>query len=422
MLDLKSIQQAPEAYEGLLKRRSPELSLSEVIELDQARKRVIHEQEELRHSQRGLSEIFKSDASAEDKAAARDDLKKVSSRVKELTDQRNEIECKLNDALLEFPNPPQECVPTGASEEDNVVVRSSGAVPELDFTPLDHVTLGERLGLVDFERGAKISGARFALYRGAGARLERALANFMLDIHLERGYEEVLPPFLVTRESMTGTGQLPKFEEDAFQAQDDLFLIPTAEVPTTNMHRDELLSTDDLPIKYCAFSSCFRREAGSYGKLSRGLIRLHQFQKVELVQFTRPEDSEAAHLSLLEDAEYVLQQLGLPYRVVELCTGDLGFSAQRCFDIEVWSPGQDRYVEISSCSNFGDFQARRANIRYRPEAGAKPMFVHTLNGSGLAIGRTIVAILENFQTKDGSIRIPDALVPYMGGMTKISAA
>jgi seryl-tRNA synthetase len=421
MLNLKAIQRDPDSYERDLKRRSSALSLDEVKRLDTLRKDVIREQEELRHSQRTLSEIFKSSAPADEKASARDRLKMVSTRVKELTDQRNEVELALKKLLMELPNPPDPAVPSGATEEDNVVVRSVGTPRTFSFEPKDHVALGEALEIVDFERGAKISGARFVLYRGSGARLERALASFMLDTHLDHGYQEILPPFLVTRESMTGTGQLPKFEEDAFQAQDDLFLIPTAEVPTTNMHRDEVLSDDVLPIKYCAFSSCFRREAGSYGKLSRGLIRLHQFQKVELVKFTRPEDSEDAHQSLLRDAERILQLLDLPYRVVELCCGDLGLCARRCFDIEVWSPGQDRFVEISSCSNFGDFQARRANIRYRPEAGAKPVFVHTINGSGLAIGRTIVAILENNQEEDGSVRIPKVLIPYMGGEERISA-
>ncbi len=420
MIDLKIIQQEPDAVEAALKKRNPSLSLSEVCAIDAERKRTIVEHDELRHKQRELSEVFRSKAPAEEKAAARETLKDVSSKVKGLHDRVGELESDLKTAILQLPNPPSDETPVGKDEEDNTVFRKAPPLKEFGFEPRDHHELGTNLGIFNFEQGATVSGSRFVMYRGYGARLERALASFMLDMHVDRGYTEILPPFLVNRDSMTGTGQLPKFEEDAFSSTDDLFLIPTAEVPVTNMHRDAILSPEELPIKYCAYSACFRREAGSYGQVTRGLIRLHQFQKVELVHFCLPEESAETHLRLLDNAEEVLRRLELPYRVVELCSGDLGFSAKRCFDIEVWCPGQDRFLEISSCSNFGDFQARRINIRYRPEAGSKPRFVHTLNGSGLAIGRTIVAILENGQQEDGSVILPKALVPYMGGVDRLT--
>ncbi len=414
MLNLKQIQEDVSMIEAALKRRNPDLSLDEISALNVDRKRLTQEFEGLRHKQKTLSSVFKG-GSPEEIATARDELQGISARVKELGTARDEVESRLNALLFEFPNPPAACVPDGASEDENVLVKTVGEPDALGFDPIDHLDLADSLGLVDMERGAKVAGSRFPLYRGAGAQLERALASFMLDVHRGRGYTEILPPFLVNRESMTGTGQLPKFEEDAFTTKDDLFLIPTAEVPVTNMYRDEVLAPEDLPKKFCAYSSCFRREAGSYGKVTRGLIRVHQFQKVELVLFSKPEESEALHEQLVDDAEEILRQLGLSYRVVELCTGDLGFSARRCFDLEVWLPGQNRYVEISSCSNFGDFQARRAGIRFKRDADSKPEFVHTLNGSGLAVGRTIVALLENGQQADGSVKLPDVLVPYMGG-------
>lgn len=348
------------------------------------------------------------------------DLRALSKEIKEaqkaLDAELAEVEGALNDILMCLPNLPQDSVPDGVDDADNAVVRLVGHKPEFDFAPKSHWELGEGLGLLDFERAAKVAGARFAVYRGLLARLERALVSFMLDVHTSRGYTEVLPPFLVNRASMTGTGQLPKFEEDSYRTvgEDELFLAPTAEVPVTNLHRDEILDGARLPIRYCAYTPCFRREAGSYGKDTRGLIRQHQFQKVELVKFTRPEDSEAEHEALTRDAEEILQRLGLHYRVVALCAGDLGFSAAKCYDLEVWLPGQAAYREISSCSNFEDFQARRASIRFRETPKEKPRFVHTLNGSGLAVGRTVVAILENYQQADGSIRIPAALRPYMG--------
>jgi seryl-tRNA synthetase len=320
-----------------------------------------------------------------------------------------------------IPNIPHEECPVGASEEDNREVRRWGNIRDFDFEPKAHWKLGEDLGILDFERASKLSGARFVIYRGAGARLERALINFMLDLHTgEHKYIEILPPFMVNRESMTGTGQLPKFEDDLFHAEGvDLFLIPTAEVPVTNIHRNEILSAAELPLCYTAYTPCFRKEAGSHGRDTRGLIRQHQFNKVELVKFVRPEHSDAELDRLLGDAEEVLRRLELPYRVVELCTGDLGFSAARTYDIEVWLPAQGLFREISSCSNFRDFQSRRAAIRFRREEGAKPELLHTLNGSGLAVGRTLVAILENYQQADGSIVVPNALRPYMGGMERI---
>ena len=319
-----------------------------------------------------------------------------------------------------MPNPPHESVPDGKSADDNKIVRSVGEKPKLNFKPKEHWELGEKLGLLDFERAGKVSGPRFAFYRGALARLERALVAFMIDQHTSRGYEELLPPFLVKRESMQGTGQLPKFEQDAFktQGEHELFLVPTAEVPVTNFHADEILE-GKLPRKYVAYTPCFRAEAGSYVKDTKGLIRQHQFQKVELVKFAPPEQSYAEHEALVADAEEILKQLGLHYRVVLLCAGDMGFAAAKCYDLEVWLPGQDAYREISSCSNFEDFHARRAKIRYRAEKGDKPKLVHTLNGSGLAVGRTVVAILENYQREDGSVAIPEALWPYMNGIKEL---
>lgn len=351
-----------------------------------------------------------------DKAELRGLSKELKEKAKEAEGRLKEIEGEIEKILLTVPNLPHPSVPDGRSSEDNPVVRAVGERRAFAFEPKAHWDLGEALGILDFQRASKISGARFAVYRGLGARLERALVTFMLDTHTSRGYTEILPPFLVNRASMTGTGQLPKFEEDSFKTQGDpeLFLIPTAEVPVTNLHRDEILEADQLTLKYCAYTPCFRREAGTYGKDTRGLIRQHQFQKVELVKFCRPERSYEEHEALTADAEEILKRLGLPYRVVSLCAGDLGFGAAKCYDLEVWLPGQQAFREISSCSNFEDFQARRAQIRFRPAPGEKPQLVHTLNGSGLAVGRTLVAILENYQQADGSVAIPEALRPYMG--------
>lgn len=345
--------------------------------------------------------------------ALRAELKDLAQRVKELDDKARSVEAELLANLLTLPNAISDHTPIGSSEDDNVERRSWGRPTQLGFPPVDHVDLGERLKIIDQEAAGRVSGARFSFLLGAGARLERALINFMLDLHTrEHGYTEVMAPNLVNAASMTGTGQLPKFEQDLFKT-DDLYLIPTAEVPVTNMLRDTLLPSLQQTLKYCAWTPCYRREAGSHGRDTRGLIRQHQFNKVELVKFCRPEDSEAEHELLVSDAERVLQRLELPYRVMELCSADIGFSALRCYDLEVWLPSQGRYREISSCSNFGSFQARRASIRYRDEEG-RAQFVHTLNGSGLAVGRTLVAILENFQQSDGSVVIPDALRPYTG--------
>ena len=342
--------------------------------------------------------------------------KELKEGAKEVEARLKQIEAELAQILLMVPNLPHASVPDGRSSADNPVVRTLGEKPAFSFKPKPHWELGEALGILDFARAAKVSGARFAVYRGLGAKLERALVSFMLDTHTARGYTEILPPYLVSRASMTGTGQLPKFEDDSFKTQGDpeLFLIPTAEVPVTNLHRDEILEGDQLPLKYCAYTPCFRREAGSYGKDTRGLIRQHQFQKVELVKLCRPERSYEEHEALTADAEEILKRLELPYRVVSLCGGDLGFAAAKCYDLEVWLPGQEAYREISSCSNFEDFQARRAQIRFRSAPGEKPQLLHTINGSGLAVGRTVVAILENFQDADGSVRVPEALRPYLG--------
>jgi seryl-tRNA synthetase len=349
------------------------------------------------------------------------EVEEVSETIRQGEEPLAEIEARFEKLMLTMPNLPEPSVPAGRSAAENREVRRWRDPPQFDFPAKNHWDIGEELGILDFTRAAKIAGARFALYKDAGARLERALINFMLDLHTQKhGYREVLPPFLVNRDAMTGTGQLPKFEEDLFRVSEpDFFLIPTAEVPVTNIHREEMLEREQLPIRYVAYTPCFRREAGSYGQDVRGLIRQHQFNKVELVKFTEPEHSYDELEKLVADAETVLQQLQLPYRVVELCTGDLSFAAAKTYDLEVWLPGQSTYREISSCSNFEDFQARRAQIRYRKETKGKPIFVHTLNGSGLAVGRTLVAVLENYQQKDGSVVIPEVLRSYMGGLERI---
>ncbi len=383
MLDIKRIVADPEGTEAALKRREPEASFAPILSLNSERRDVVSRFNDLRHEQKITSQGFKSgELTAEARGELHTKLKALSDEVKVLEVRTKELDHALENALLHVANLPAPCVPVGRSDADNVVLRTWGEIPTYAFEPKEHDVIGNDLGILDFEAARKISGARFALYRGAGARLERALASFMIDLHTrEHGYEEILPPFLVLRDAMVGTGQLPKFEADAFKtADEELFLIPTAEVPVTNIHRDEILDSDALPKRYVAFSACFRREAGSYGRDTHGLTRLHQFQKVEMVQITTADSSEAVHQQLTGHAETVLQALGLPYRVVELCTGDLGFSAQRCYDLEVWLSGQQCWREISSCSNFGDFQARRAGIRYRPGPGEKPRYAHTLNG------------------------------------------
>ena len=427
MFDIRLIRNDPEAVVRALARRGGDWDLSGLLEIDARRRDLTHQVEsrvaDVRRRSKKIGELKRSKASDEEVQAFLAENQRLTAEAKSMEGELRELEQKQNDALLELPNAPHESTPDGQSAEENALVRVWGEKPAFDFEPRAHDELGEALGILDMKRAAKIAGARFALYRGAGARLERALINFMLDLHTnEHGYTEWLPPFMVNPEAMTGTGQLPKFEEDLFRVNDGkYYLIPTAEVPVTNIHREEILDGGDLPLKYTAYTPCFRSEAGSYGQDTRGLIRQHQFNKVELVKFSRPETSYEELESLTADAEKVLKLLGLHYRVVTLCAGDLGFSAAKTYDIEVWVPSQNTYREISSCSNFEDFQARRADIRYRPGAGDKPLFLHTLNGSGLAVGRTLVAILENFQRADGSVAIPEALHPYMGGAASIPA-
>lgn len=423
MLDIRKIDQDPERFQQRLALRGANITLNEVISLNLRRRELITESDELRHQKTVTETGMKSaDKKSDEFAQFRDQMRALSQRIKAQSTELKEVEDALNQALLVIPNLPDEDLPQGKSEEDNRIVRVVGEIPNFDFRPKEHWELGESFGMLDFERAVKIAQSRFSVLTGPLARLNRAIIQFMLDLHTEQhGYTEIVAPFLVNHASMQGTGQFPKFQEDAFLLErDELVLIPTAEVPVTNLHRDEILDVQALPAKYTAYTPCFRREAGSYGRDTKGLIRQHQFEKVELVQFVRPEDSDEALEALTGHAEEVLKRLELPYRVSLLCTGDLGFSAAKTYDLEVWLPGQNSYREISSCSNFRDFQARRAAIRYRPEPTSKPQLCHTLNGSGLAVGRTLVAILENYQQADGTVVIPQALRPYMGGCEKIS--
>lgn len=416
MLDARFVRENIDVLKKALKKRGYEIDLSEFLSLEEQRLSLLKESEELRNKRNVVSEkIGKMKREGQNADSLVAEMKGVSDRIKEIDEVLKTIEQKTNAFLLNIPNIPHESVPVGKDETENVEVRKWGVPRDFDFEPLNHWDIAETLDIIDFERGAKIAGARFSVMKGSGAKLERALMNFMLDLNTSKGYKEIFPPILVNKESMTGTGQLPKFSEELFRIVDpEFYLIPTAEVPVTNIHRDEILREDQLPIYYTAYTPCFRREAGSYGKDVRGLIRQHQFNKVELVKFAKPEDSYDELEKLTADAEDILQKLGLPYRVVALCTGDMGFSSAKTYDIEVWLPGQRRYREISSCSNFEDFQARRANIRFRREGKKGTEYVHTLNGSGLAIGRTLVAILENYQQRDGTVVIPQALRPYMG--------
>jgi len=392
-------------------------ALAPIEQLASERKALIQATETRRAEQKKASEQMRT-LRGEEQARLRAELKALSDEVKEKEARLKQVEERIEAALLAVPNSPHESVPVGSDPQDNVVVRSWGEKPRFSFAARQHDELGERLGMLDFARAGKVSGARFVFYRGDLARLERALVSFFIDLHRERGYLELIPPYLVNADSMRGTGQLPKFEEDLFKTTTGLYLIPTAEVPVTNYHRDEILSS--LPIKYCAFSPCFRSEAGSYGKDTKGIIRQHQFHKVELVRFEAPESAHQALEQLVDDAQEPLRRLGLHHRVVALCTGDLGFSAEKTYDLEVWLPGQEAYREISSCSTFSDYQARRAQIRFRAGPQEKPRFAHTLNGSGLAVGRTVVALLENGQQADGSIALPAALRPYMGGVERLT--
>jgi seryl-tRNA synthetase len=415
MLDVKFVVENIDAVRKALETRGDVSGLDEVERLYKKRKEFASKCDALRHEQKVVSEQFRTSKSEEEREVLRKKSKELAQDIRALEEMLAKVESELNAALLRIPNVPHPSVPVGKSELENVVVRQWGEPRHFNFQPREHFEIGEKLGILDFESARKIAGARFVVYRGIGARLERALANFMLDLHVsEHGYTEIFPPFLVTEACMIGTGQLPKFEEEMYSVRDGFYLIPTAEVPVTNLHREEILDARALPIKYCAYSACFRREAGSYGKDVRGMTRVHQFQKVELVKFCTPETSYDELESLVRDAEEVLQRLEIPYRVVALCTGDLGFASAKTYDIEAFFPGQNTYREVSSCSNFEAFQARRANIRFRREQGKKPEFVHTLNGSGLAIGRTIIAILENFQQEDGSVIVPEALRPYLG--------
>ena len=425
MLDLKFVRSNLDNIREMLKKRHYDLDISRFEDLDQERRKRLTVLEELRHRRNQVNDkIAAMKKNGEDASAVISEMKELSSDIKDKEKDLPRFVEELNELLMFIPNMPHESVVAGRDENDNPVIRTWGEITKRDFEPLSHWEIGEKLGILDFSRAAKLSGARFALYRGMGARLERALINFMLDIHTkEHGYVEILPPFMVNSASMTGTGQLPKFEEDLFKIKDwDLYLVPTAEVPVTNIHREEILSEESLPIYYVAYTPCFRSEAGSYGKDTRGLIRQHQFNKVELVKFTRPQESYDELEKLTLNAEEILKRLGVPYRVVSLCTGDLGFSASKTYDIEAWLPGQNLYREISSCSNFEDFQARRAEIRFKGKGSSGTGLVHTLNGSGLAVGRTVVAILENYQQADGSVAIPEQLKPYMGGVDYITGA
>ncbi len=422
MLELKFVRDNIEQIQQMIRNRQMSLDLQPLLELDSGRRRVLHEVEELKYRRNKASEeISALKKEKKDASPILEEMKEVSQRIKTLDQELGAIESKFSEFLLFIPNMPHESVPVGADEKDNVVVKTWGERPEFGFKPRPHWEIGESLGILDFERAAKMTGARFTLYWKMGAALERALVTFMLDIHTQRhGYVEVLPPFMVNSASLLATGQLPKFKEDLFKLEGtDLYLIPTAEVPVTNIHSNEILEESDLPKYYTAYTPCFRSEAGSYGKDTRGLIRQHQFNKVEMVKLVKPESSYDELESLLLNAETILRELGLHYRVVNLCTGDIGFSAAKTYDIEVWLPGQDTYREISSCSNFEDFQARRANIRFRRQGQNRTELVHTLNGSGLAVGRTLVAILENYQQEDGTVVIPPALRPYVGNRERI---
>lgn len=426
MLDSKLIEDNMLEVKRKLDSRGAEVDYDQFRALDLGRKEIIKKVEELERERnvgsKKVGELMR-EGKKEEATALQEEMKQTSSKIKTLGELRAKSEEEFRNFMLMIPNVPNDSVPVGRSEDDNVEIRKSGEPRDFNFQPKDHIDLGKDLDILDLDRAAKITGARFALYKGLGARLERALINFMLDMHTsEHGYTEVLPPFMANTDSFIGTGNLPKFEEDLFKIQDsNFYLIPTAEVPVTNIHRDEILKEEDLPIKYVAYTPCFRSEAGSYGKDVKGIIRQHQFNKVELVKFSTPENSYEEHETLTQNAERVLELLGLPYRLVVLCTGDMGFSSAKTYDIEVWVPSENTYREISSCSNFEDFQARRASIRYRPKEGGKTKLVHTLNGSGLAVGRTVIGILENFQEEDGSITIPEVLVPYMGGVKKITS-
>lgn len=420
MLDIKRIRENKEEIKDLMRNRGESVDLTDfdkVVDLDEERRETLVEVEAAKAKKNQVSAMIPQRKKAgEDVTDVMNEMKELGETIKDLDNKVKEIDAKIEYIMLRLPNIPHASVPDGNTDDDNVEMKKWGEIRNFGFTPKAHWDLGTDLDILDFERAGKITGSRFTILKGFGSKLERAILNYFMDTHSENGYEEVIPPYMVSRTSMTGTGQLPKFEEDAFKlTEDDYFLIPTAEVPVTNMYRNEIFAGEELPIKHVAYSACFRAEAGSAGRDTRGLIRQHQFNKVELVKFTKPEDSYTELDKLVADAERVLQGLGLPYRIVRICKGDLGFTAALKFDIEVWMPSYNRYVEISSCSNFEDFQSRRINIKYRETPKDKPKFVHTLNGSGVAIGRTMAAILENYQNEDGTITIPEALRPYFKG-------
>ncbi len=417
MLDLRFVRDNIELLEEALKKRGKDISLNEFKKLDEKRRELLYEAEQLKHKRNVVSDkIGQLKRDGEDASEIIAEMKEVSTNIKEFDEELKEIEDRFSQILLGIPNIPDDSVPIGKDEGDNVEISKWGEPAKQNFEYKPHWELGEDLDILDFERGSKVTGARFTFLKGAGARLERALINFMVNLHVDKhGYTEIFPPFIVNADSATGTGQLPKFAEDMFKLEGhDYYLIPTAEVPVTNLYRDEILDVEELPIYHVAYSACFRAEAGAHGRDTRGIIRQHQFNKVEMVKFVKPEDSYDELEKITADAEDVLQKLELPYRKVVLCTGDLTFASAKTYDLEVWMPGVDTYREISSCSNFEDFQARRARVKYRPEPDAKVEFVHTLNGSGLAIGRTVAAIMENYQNEDGSITVPEVLIPFMG--------
>ena len=421
MLDLKFMRENKELIEEMLKNRNSDLTLDEFAKLDEERRVILSEVEALKNKRNTESqEIARLKKAKEDATALIKEMGEVSAKIKELDEKLAAVDEKIKYIQMTIPNKYHETTPIGKDEDENIEIRRWGTPREFTFEPKPHWEIGEKLGVLDFERGSKLSGSRFVLYRGLGARLERALINFMLDMHVdEQGYTEHITPFLVNREICEGTGQLPKFEEDMYRTDNDMFLISTSEITMTNIHRKEILDEKDLPKYYTAYSPCFRKEAGSYGKDVKGIIRVHQFNKVEMVKLATPETSYDELEKMVVDAEEILQRLGLPYRVISLCTGDIGFSAAKTYDLEVWLPSQNKYREISSCSNCEDFQARRMGLKYRPNGSNKSEFVHTLNGSGLAVGRTLVAIMENYQQEDGSFLIPEALVPYMKGITVV---
>jgi len=423
LLDIAFIRSNPDLVREAIRNRGMDLDISPILEADKRRRDLLYQTEQkkavLNATSKQISELKKAGEDASDKIAA---MRELSDEIKEAQKKIREVEQQLQALLLEVPNIPDPSVPVGTDETDNIVIRTVGKPRDFGFEPLPHWEIGEKLGILDFPSAARIAGARFVVGRRAGAALERALVNFMLDVHTrEHGYTEILPPFLANARSLIGTGNLPKFEQDMFKTREGFYLIPTAEVPLTNLHQDEILDGDLLPLYYTAYSPCWRAEAGAAGQESRGIIRQHQFNKVELMKFTRPEDAPVELEALLHDAEDILTRLELPYRVVSLCTGDITFASAKTYDIEVHFPGMGRYVEVSSCSMYGEFQARRANTRYRPDPESKPKFVHTMNGSGLAAGRTLAALLENYQRNDGTVAIPEALRPYMGGVEAIDA-